>query len=193
MGEEGTMPVVLVTEDDPDLRALYATRLEGRYTVRTAGTVAEALDAADPAVRVVVLDRRLPDGDGLDYLHRFDELTDGALVAAVTGVDPELEVATVDIDDYLTKPVDAERLVETVDALDERHTYERDVARYYALAARRAALEDVHDPGTLRDDERYAELLDELDDLRASVTPSPALVQDHERTCAIYRDLAVTD
>lgn len=193
MGADDTAPVVLVTEDDPELRALYATRLESRYSVRTAGTAADALDAADPAVAIVVLDRRLPDGDGLDYLDDLDNLTDGALVAAVTGINPGLEIATVDIDDYLVKPVDGERLVETVDALDERRTYECDVTRYYALASRRAALEAAHDPAALRDDERYETLRDELDDLRTSVTPSAAIVEDHTRASALYRDLSAAE
>jgi len=193
MGENDTGPVVLVAEDDPELRALYAARLESRYTVRTADTAAEAIDVADPSVAVVVLDRRLPDGDGLDYLDHLEDLTDGAFVAAVTGVDPELEIATVDVDDYLVKPVDGDRLVETVDALDERRHYECDVARYYALASRRAALEAAHDATSLRDDERYASLVAELEDLRTSVTAPAAIVEDRARSAALYRDLAAPE
>ncbi|GGM62407.1 DNA-binding response OmpR family regulator [Halarchaeum rubridurum] len=193
MGEDDTGSVVLVAEDDPELRTLYAARLESRYTVRTAGSGAEALDVADPAVGIVVLDRRLPDGDGLDYLDDLDARTDGAFVAAVTGVDPELEVATVDVDDYLVKPVDGDRLVETVDALDERRHYECDVARYYALASRRAALEAAHDPESLRDDERYVSLVEELDSLRTSITVPTAIVEDPARSAALYRDIAAPE
>ena len=61
-------PVVLVVDDHADTREMYATFLAslGLETVE-ATTCAEAL-AAVPSrgIDVVVLDRRLPDGDGAD-------------------------------------------------------------------------------------------------------------------------------
>lgn len=189
-GRGGGPEAVLLVEDDPGLRELYAHHVGRRYEVRTARTIAEALDACDDDIGVVVLDRLLPDGDGLDAVGRVRERAPNAFVVAVTGVDPGLDVVDSGLDDYLTKPVDAAALVEAVDALDERRTYERDVARYYALASRRAALEAAHDAAELAGDDRYESLLDELTALGSSIGPTPAVLDEPQRASALYRDIA---
>lgn len=181
---------MLLVEDDPRLRELYAHRVSRGYDVRTAGMIRDALDACGDDVGVVVLDRLLPDGDGLDAVARIRERAPNAFVVAVTGVDPELDVVDAGLDDYLVKPVGADSLVEVVDALDERREYERDVARYYALAARRAALEGAHDAAELVGDERYESLRDELASLRSSIGPTTAVLDEPRRASALYRDIA---
>ncbi|QLC34921.1 HalX domain-containing protein (plasmid) [Halarchaeum sp. CBA1220] len=180
---------VLVVEDDPGLRELYVHALGDDYDARGAATIADALDAADASVSVVVLDRRLPDGDGLDALPALEDATDGAFVVAVTAVDPGLGIVDAGIDDYLVKPVGPERVGDAVAALLERHSYEAAVARYYALASKRAALEAAHDAAALAEDERYQRLLADLEELRERVAPSPALVGEPRRARALYRDL----
>jgi len=155
------------------------------------GTAAAAIEAGDEHVTVVVLDRNLPDGDGIESIDRLKAVTDGAFVVAVTGVDPGLEIVDVGVDDYLVKPVRADRLLEAVEALDARHDYERAVARYYALAARRAAIESAQEPSSLRDDERYRALVDEIRDLHESVDVGAVVVSDPRRARAVYRDLPV--
>lgn len=184
-----TSRTVLAVEDDPGLRDLYVRCLEDRYRVRTAAAVPEALDECGPNVDVVVLDRRLPSGDGLDALDDIDARTDGAFVVCVTGVDPGLDVVDVGVDDYLVKPLSPSQLVEAVDALVERQRYERDVARYFALASRRAAVEAAHGVESLRGDERYEALVERIETLRASVTPDVAVLEKPGRTRALYRDL----
>ncbi|WP_435101683.1 response regulator transcription factor [Halarchaeum sp. P4] len=188
MSGEAYRSRVLVVEDDPGLRDLYVHTLRADYDVRGAASIAAALDAADSSVAVVVLDRRLPDGDGLDALPRLVDATDGAFVVAVTDLDPGLDVVDAGLDDYLVKPVGPERLAEAVDALDERRHYEADVARYYALAAKRAALEAAHDPTVLEADDRYRRLLADLEDVRDAVAPSVSLVGEPRRARALYRD-----
>ncbi len=62
-------PVILVVDDDPLLGQVVAACLnfEGAE-VRSAHTVADARAELHPGLAHVVLDRRLPDGDGLDLL-----------------------------------------------------------------------------------------------------------------------------
>jgi CheY-like chemotaxis protein len=61
---------VLVVEDDPDARIIYqATLAHEGYIVATARTIAEGRERASARKPdVVVLDCRLPDGNGLDLL-----------------------------------------------------------------------------------------------------------------------------
>ena len=61
---------ILVIEDDPDARANLRDILEmDDYAVETAGSMGEALTLSSLAeIEVIVLDRRLPDGNALDFL-----------------------------------------------------------------------------------------------------------------------------
>jgi two-component system response regulator AtoC len=62
-------PVILVVDDDPLLGQVVAACLnfEGAQ-VLAAHTVADAREQLRPGLAHIVLDRRLPDGDGLDLL-----------------------------------------------------------------------------------------------------------------------------
>jgi CheY-like chemotaxis protein len=62
-------PVILIVDDDPLLGGVIEACLDFEGAdVRTAHTLAAARDALVDDIDHVVLDRRLPDGDGLDLL-----------------------------------------------------------------------------------------------------------------------------
>lgn len=98
--------VVLVVDDHPDTRELYVEFLAamGLKTLQ-ATTCAEALAtiAAEP-VDAVVLDRRLPDGDGSEVCRalRSDARTRTLPIVVLSGKEKD---DSVDADAYLMKPV----------------------------------------------------------------------------------------
>ncbi len=99
---------VLVVDDEPLIvRALQASLSATGYDVRAAMTAGEALDAAAVwAPDVVLLDLRLPDGDGVDVCRRLREWSQVPVVV-VSAMDQEADkVAALDAgaDDYITKP-----------------------------------------------------------------------------------------
>ena len=60
---------VLVVEDEPEIQASLRSLLEREgYRVTVAGTLADARRAIGRDVDVVLLDWRLPDGEGIDLL-----------------------------------------------------------------------------------------------------------------------------
>ncbi len=100
---------ILLIEDDPELRAAMAARLvaEG-FVVDQFGTLGEGVEACLGAqYRAVLLDRRLPDGDGLSLLPVLRTRADPPPVIITTALDDVPDrVAGLDAgaEDYLIKP-----------------------------------------------------------------------------------------
>ncbi|MEQ1703105.1 MAG: response regulator, partial [Ilumatobacteraceae bacterium] len=83
---------VLVVEDAPEFTRVVTTVLRNAgHQVRTAGSIAEALDElAISSPDVVILDLGLPDGDGLDLCRMIRERS-SAYVLMLTGRDGEVD------------------------------------------------------------------------------------------------------
>lgn len=104
-------PVILVVEDDPQLRNGMRTLLQGQgYLVHAAATLAEAraqLDAAAPTH--VISDLNLPDGLGTELLRVVQSRGDATRFMFVTGSagSPALtEAGHLGVDNMMTKPPD---------------------------------------------------------------------------------------
>ena len=117
--------LVLVVDDDPCVRPLLERLLLGEgFRVSTAANGEEALLAvAEDPPDVVVTDLAMPVMDGLTLLKRLRELDPDLPVIMATG-DGELQSAVsamrAGAEDYLTKPVDAEKLVIVIERALER-------------------------------------------------------------------------
>ncbi|HYF07360.1 MAG TPA: response regulator transcription factor [Acetobacteraceae bacterium] len=116
---------VLLIEDNARLAELLAIGL-GR--AGWAADIVESLDEAEAACRAtsfdaVLLDRGLPDGDGLDLLRRFraNEKAPPVLVMSARGsLADRCEGLNRGADDYLVKPVAMEELVARLNAAVRR-------------------------------------------------------------------------
>jgi EAL domain-containing protein (putative c-di-GMP-specific phosphodiesterase class I)/FixJ family two-component response regulator len=119
----GDRPVVLVADDDADIRALFSAVLSA------AGfEVIQAVDGADALARLagtevslVLLDSSMPRLDGLAVIRtlRAEETTARLPIILVTGAAAEADrIRGLDLgaDDYLTKPVSTKELVARVRA-----------------------------------------------------------------------------
>ena len=109
-------PLVVVADDDPAFRMLLRVNLElERYRVLEASTAAEVREATtDDAVKLLLLDVKLGDDDGIELARELRESNPGLAIAFLTGSalapgDGE-EIA----DAFIQKPFDLEELSATV-------------------------------------------------------------------------------
>lgn len=115
---------VLVVDDDPLIAGMLRLVLEGEgYEVHEASDGRAALEAVRSfGPDVMVLDMMMPHVDGYGVLAALREgaLGDGTRVVMLTCCSQEEDVArclTLGADDYLTKPVDVDFLLRTVQDL----------------------------------------------------------------------------
>jgi len=131
---------VLVVDDDPDLARFVATLLQRRAGCRTeiagdAVSALAALDAFDPDV--VVTDIQMP---GIDGLRMIEDLRARApwlpviVMTAHVSVDYAVSALRAQADEFLVKPLDNARLVESVTRLAHEGRSRRGAVRQQVLA-----------------------------------------------------------
>lgn len=139
---------ILVVEDEPALRELVARamRAEG-YEAEGATTGREAVEAlAGRLFDVVLLDMRLPDGNGVEILRRVKERDAGVEVVILTGypdVTNAVEALKLGAYDYLSKPVDLAALTRLVGQILERSRLRDEVRSLRSRLGERLAAREL--------------------------------------------------
>jgi two-component system KDP operon response regulator KdpE len=100
--------LVLVVEDEPQMRRFLRPALEGQgYRVVEASTALEALTLASTHnPDCVLLDLGLPDGDGIEVTRRLRDWSSAPIIVVSARGQESDKIAALDAgaDDYLTKP-----------------------------------------------------------------------------------------
>jgi DNA-binding response OmpR family regulator len=93
---EPLRPVVLVVDDDPSVGRMVRLSLEiDGAEVLAAETLAQGREMLRPGLIGIVLDRRLPDGDGLELLPHIEAACPEVPVVVYSGLDDGAEPAHV--------------------------------------------------------------------------------------------------
>lgn len=117
-------PTVLVVEDEKPLAELFEMWLAEDHTVRTVTNGRDALEALDPGLEVVVLDWRMPQVTGEEILAEIRDRELGCAVVVVTGFEPDFDQIDYEIDAALTKPIESDLLISTVEDAISQHVVE---------------------------------------------------------------------
>ena len=112
---------ILVVEDEPEMAGLILDRLKrSGFEVDCAPSIAAASVAIEAgAYSLALLDRRLPDGDGVSLIPLIRRTHPGVRILMLTALDSVTEkIVGLDAgaDDYLTKPFDIDELLARVRA-----------------------------------------------------------------------------
>ena len=153
------MSHVLIVDDDANTReALAALAGQEGFTTAVAGSVAEArIQLVRQRPDVVLMDLRLPDGSGIDL---FEDLEDRAsietiLITGHASVESAVEALRLGASDYLTKPVNLQRLKAVLARVPKSGELRAEIGalrdelrrlgRFGRLVGRSAAMQEVYD------------------------------------------------
>lgn len=122
---------ILIVDDEASIRRLVEKELSSeRRSIVAAGTAREAVRTFKrQPFDVVMLDMRLPDGDGLDLLTQFQELAPEVQVVIITAfgdVNNAVQAMKLGAYDYITKPFDLDRLEMVVEKAFQRACLQRE-------------------------------------------------------------------
>lgn len=116
---------ILIVDDEDALREIIAQRLKRKgYEILEAGTAKQALShIQDHLFDAVLLDIKLPDGDGLILLPKIKQLQPDLQVVMLTGngtIESAIEAMKQGAFDYLTKPCNLTELEITLQKASEQ-------------------------------------------------------------------------
>lgn len=124
---------VLVVEDDPPVRdACVEIGRELGFVTMTADSVPAARQALDRMVDIVLLDLKLPGGDGRSLLEEIRSRHPSAIVVVMTAyatVHSAVEVLRGGVADFLPKPFTLEELSETLQRASLRRSFDAESRR----------------------------------------------------------------
>jgi DNA-binding NtrC family response regulator len=153
------MSHVLVVDDDSNTREALATlATQEGFTTAVAGSVAEArVQLVRQRPDVVLMDLRLPDGSGMDL---FEDLEDRSsietiLITGHASVETAVEALRLGASDYLTKPVNLQRLKTVLSRVPKSGELRAEIGvlrdelrrlgRFGRLVGRSASMQEVYD------------------------------------------------
>lgn len=111
-------PVIMVVEDDANMRFVLEECLRDQYTVVLATDGQEALDLYHTSSPdLVLLDIKIPKLSGLQVLERIKHINPDAMVVVLTGyatVDMAVEAMKQGAYDFISKPFEVDKLIATL-------------------------------------------------------------------------------
>jgi putative two-component system response regulator len=120
-------PRILIVDDDPENISILREILKREYIVlaATSGQSAISLAAANPPPDLILLDIKMPNMDGFDVLKtlKTSQRTRNIKIVFVTAkrtIDDKMTAYQKGIEDYITKPIDPQFVIQIVERLTSK-------------------------------------------------------------------------
>ncbi len=135
LGKRGQRPVVLVADDEPDMRRFLRTQLDADYDVLEAADGLQAMEKATQFLPdIILLDMMMPEMDGLDVcreLRKHEETAAVPIILLTARADEETKFNALELgaNDFLAKPFSSTELHARIRNLVESHDFQRNLSR----------------------------------------------------------------
>ena len=114
---------ILIIDNEEDLCWLLSNALTGKgYAVSTANTIGDGMAYLNDIPDLILLDLKLPDGDGMDLLHRIKSVTPETIVVIISayGSEERRQVAKKKgVHSFIDKPLTEEKILNTIKQFQE--------------------------------------------------------------------------
>lgn len=122
---------VIIVDDEPHFTESLQIALEDTFVVATAASIGEARELLKESIPdAVVLDVRLPDGNGIDYLSElktFDPMPVVIIMTAYGVIDDVVTAVKEGAADYVTKPLEIEKLKRLINVYLENRLLQKKI------------------------------------------------------------------
>ena len=119
------MQKILVVDDEPNVHYSFRRVLGQEYEILSAFSGDEALSKIDdPALRLILMDVRMPNRDGLDTLEEVKQRRPSIpviMMTAFVSAETAIRSTTLNADDYLVKPFDVVALKQLIAQTLQKH------------------------------------------------------------------------
>ncbi|MGA9778919.1 MAG: ATP-binding protein [Verrucomicrobiia bacterium] len=135
LGKRGQRPVVLVADDEPDMRRFLRTQLDADYDVLEAADGIQALEKATQFLPdIILLDMMMPEMDGLVVCRELRKPEETAMVPIIlltARADEETKFNALELgaNDFLAKPFSSTELHARIRNLVESHDFQRHLSK----------------------------------------------------------------
>jgi signal transduction histidine kinase len=131
----GSLPTILVADDEPDMLRFLKSQLSAHYRVLEAVDGQQAIEKASQFLPdIILLDMMMPEKDGLQACREIREHTPTqsipvVLLTARADEETKLAALSAGASDFLTKPFSTTELHVRIKNLVESHQYQRKVSK----------------------------------------------------------------
>jgi signal transduction histidine kinase len=135
LGKRGQRPVVLLADDEPDMRRFLRSHLDEHYDVLEAADGVQALEKATQFFPdIILLDMMMPEMDGLDVcreLRKHANTRDIPIILLTARADEETKFNALELgaNDFLAKPFSSTELHARIKNLIESHDFQHKLSK----------------------------------------------------------------
>jgi DNA-binding response OmpR family regulator len=169
MVANGPEATVLVVEDEQEVADSYESELEPRYETLVANDGNEALELVDKTIDVILLDRGLPGLTGDEVLEAIHEGGLDCQIVIVSAVDPDFDIIEMPFDEYITKPVRKQELLDAVERQLDVADSDESVAEFLEIQSKLDVLEEEKPATELENTEEIHEMRERASELEAAL------------------------